>query len=204
MKKISLLKSFLPVLILMSLVFCISAGGTETKQSKTFTWTMALQNVKTDSLEPFSAPVKSSAGDKFRLIINPGTACYCYIISESADGDDVAVLQAGPLKGGETWYSPVMEFTPPGGKESLFVVASREEQSTLAQRVSAFNSNSGTVQRRALLNEVFRLRSEISQYRETPEKPVLMGGAARGTPGKNEGVEFTGLETYVKTISIEH
>ena len=203
MKKLFFLKPLAPFLILLSLIFLVAAGGADTKQDKTFSWAMALLNVKADTLEPFSDTVQSSAGDQFRLIINPAAACYCYIISEGVQ-DDVTVLQEGPLKGGEAWYSPIMEFTPPGGKESLFIIVSREEQSALARKVSDFNGNPGTVQRRALLNEVFTIRSEASQHKEIPEKPLYMGGAARGKSGKNEGMEYKGLETYVKTISIEH
>jgi len=102
------------------------------------------------------------------------------------------------------WVSPVMKFTDPPGLESLFIVVSREEQKNLAQRISAIKNNSGSTQKRALMNEIFKVRSDVSKFKETPEKPVLMGGATRGDPDKSMGVEYSGLETYVKTISIEH
>ena len=201
MKKISFL---IVVAIALSLVFFTAAGSAEKKQDKAFTWTMALQNVKTEDMLPFTAPVKSATGDRFRLEIDPAEDCYCYVIAEFTSGEDVAVLQAGPLQGGTTWLSPVLELSPPSGSESIFVVASRDEQAALAQNVIAFVNNSGPTQRRALMNEVFRLRSEVSQFKEAPEKPVLMGGAARGGTGKNEGMEFSGMDTYVKAISLEH
>ena len=190
--------------ILFSLVFFLSAGQGEVKQSSNFDWSLALQNVKSGDLVPFSAPVRSRTGEQFRLVIDSGSAIYCYVIAESPDGDDVGVLYAGPLKSGETWYSAVMELTSPQGSESLFIIASKEEQKTLAQRIAAFNNNSGNTQRRALINEIFRIRSDASNFKEAPEKPVLMGGASRGSPDKNQGVQYSGLETYVKTISIEH
>ena len=174
------------------------------QQRGAFNWSLGLQNIRTGELVPFSAPVQSSTGERYRLIMNSAVACYSYIIYESPGGTDVSVLFAGPLKAGETWYSPAMMLEVPRGSESFFIVTSKDEQKTLAQRITAFNNNSGSSQRRALMNEVFKIRSDASKFREAPEKPVLMGGASRGTPEKSQGVEFSGLNTYVKTISIEH
>ena len=178
------------------------ASGTAFAQQKAFNWTLALQNFKTGETLPFSGPVQSWTGEQFRLVLSPDTPCFAYVIIES--GEDLTVLHSGSMKSEEPWYSPVLELSPPRGTENFFVVTSREEQKNLAQRISAFNSNSGSTQKRALLNEIFRLRSDVSKFREAPEKPVLMGGSSRGTPEKNQGVEYSGLETYVKTISIEH
>ena len=174
------------------------------QQTKSVSWSLALQNVKTGDMVPFSAPVRSWNGEQFRLIVNPGAGCYCYVIYESPSGDDIAVLYSGAMKPGEQWFSPVMELTAPRGSESLFVVVSREEQKVLAQRISALSSATTATQRRALMNEIFRVRSEASKFKEEPEKPVLMGGASRGAPDKAQGVEYSGLDIYVKTISIEH
>ena len=174
------------------------------QQGGSFNWSLGLQNVKTSDLVSFSAPVQSSTGEQYRLVINPETSFYCYVIYESPDGNEVTILYAGLMKEGAAWYSPVLELTPPKGAESLFIVASKDEQKNLSQRIAAFRSNSGTPQKRALMNEIFKVRSDASKFKEMPEKPVLMGGASRGNPDKSKGVEFSGLATYVKTISIEH
>ena len=191
------------VLLLLVLVFFLAAG-LSAQQNRTVTWTLALQNYKTGEMVPFGTPVQSWTGEQFRLVIRPDSDCYCYVIYESPNGDDVAVLYSGTLKNSESWYSMVLELAEPQGSESLFIIASLNEQRTLAQRITAFNANSGNLQRRALMNEIFRIRSEVSRLREPPEKPVLMGGASRGNADKNQGVEYTGLDIYVKTISIEH
>ena len=185
-------------------ILFMSAGTAETQQNK-LSWSLALQSVKTGDLVSFSAPVQSMTGEQFRLVINANAACYAYVIYESPDGSDVAVLYSGALKSGEPWYSDVLELALPRGSESFYVIASKDEQKTLDQRVSAFAANPGSTQRRALMNEVFRIRSDASKFREAPEKPVLMGGASRGSGSdKNQGVEYSGVDTYVKTISIEH
>ena len=54
------------------------------------------------------------------------------------------------------------------------------------------------------MNEVFRIRSDVSRFREAPERPVQMGAAQRALDESEHGLEFSGLETYVKTISLEH
>ena len=188
------------------LCFCLlvfAAVSVFAQQSKPINWSLGLQNIRTGELIPFSTPVKSYTGEKFRLLISPEAACYAYVVAESPDGE-VGVLYSGALKGGEAWYSPIMELAAPKGSESLFIVVSRSEQGALAQRITALASNSSSTQRRALMNEVFRLRSDISKFKEDPEKPVLMGGASRGNPDKSRGVEYSGLEAYVKTISLEH
>ena len=194
----------MPVFFALSLLVFISAGGSEQQEDKSFAWTMALQNIRTEDLLPFSAPVKSSTGERFRLVIRPEADCYCYVIAESTNGEEVAALRAGLLDSGKEWLSPDIVLAPPGGSESIFVVVSRDEQAALVQSIDAYNSGNTPVRRRILMNEVLRIRGEVSRYREIPEKPIVVGGSARGNPGRNEGVEFSGLDTYVKTISIEH
>jgi hypothetical protein len=54
------------------------------------------------------------------------------------------------------------------------------------------------------LNEVFGLRRSISQLNESPERPFYFGGATRGEIPNLEGLEFSGSDTYVKTINIIH
>ena len=186
------------------LLVCLVTVSGFAQRARPFSWSLGLQNVKSGSLVPFSAPIQSYTGEQFRLVITPGTECFAYVIYESPGGEDVAVLYSGAMKGGESWQSDVLELALPKGSESIFVVVSRLEQKNLAARISVLNNSTSPTQRRALMNEIFRLRSDVSKFKEAPEKPVLMGGAARGSPEKSQGVEFSGLETYVKTISFEH
>ena len=192
------------ILIPLLLVFVMATLPVSAQQTGSFCWTLGLENVISGDLVPFSVPVQCRTGEKFRLAINPSADCYCYVVYESPDGNDVMVLYAGVLKMGQVWHSPDLEISLPQGSESLFIVASKNEQKTLAQKVKAFTGNSGQTQRRALMNEIFKVRSDTSKFKELPEKPVLMGGASRGDPEKSQGVEYSGLATYVKTISIEH
>jgi len=191
-------------ILLIPLIFCITIGHVLAQQNSSLSWSLALQNSKTGEMVTFSAPVQSRTGEQFQLIIRPNSGCYCYVIAESSGSNDAAVLFAGRLKEGETWYSVTLVLSPPRGSELLYIVISQDEQKNLDQRIAAFNRNAGNSQRRALMNEVFSLRRYTSNFKEAPEKPILMGGAARDTSGRNRGVEYSGSGIYVKTISIEH
>ena len=186
------------ILIGLSLFLYVAAGSSE---KRSFNWSMVLLDVKTGTPVSFSAPVQSSAGEKFCLIIKTDADCFCYVVVENSGGDVLDVLLAGPLSKDEPWNSPDLKIVDPSGSDSLYVITSREEQKTLAQRISALKDAPSAAQRRAVMNEIFRLRSDVSRFKETPEKPILMGGVGRTTA---EGVQFSGLDAYVKTISIEH
>jgi len=82
---------------LLSPVSTLTAGGTTQQQGKTFTWTIALENIKSGDMVPFSAPVQAKRGEEFCLVINPNAGCFCYVIAESSANDDVTVLYNGPL-----------------------------------------------------------------------------------------------------------
>ena len=196
------IKSSAAAVFTVLLVF-MAAVQIPAQQNKSINWSLALQDIKTGEMVPFSAPVMSSTGEQYKLVVQPEAACFCYVIAESPDGE-VAVLRDGSLKQGEVWYSLTLILTAPGGSESLWVVTSRNEQKELAQKITAYNKTPGIAQRRALMTEVYKIRSDASKFKEAPEKPVLMGGASRGSPEKIEGVGYSGLETYVKNISIEH
>jgi hypothetical protein len=199
MKRLALLP------ILLSLVFSGTAFADDKYPEKAFTWSLALQNERTGGYLPFAAPVRFAGGERFRLILNTEADCYLYVLAEVSAARDLAVLHSGPLKRGITWFSPVMAMSSMGGRESLYVVTSREEQATLAERINNFSGNGNTLHRRLLMNEVFRLRNEASQFKANPERPVLIkGSSTRDMYGSNEGMEFFGMATYVKTISFEH
>ena len=198
MKKITILC----LMVLFVAALPVFANG-DRDTSGPFSWNMALINARTGEMVPFSAPVQSSTGERFQLVIEAESTCYLYVIAISADETEADILYAGLFGAGQIWYSQILELVPPQGSESLYVITSLTEQQTLAQRITAYNANSGATQRRALVNEIFRIRSDASRFREEPEKPVLMGGATRGED-KGTGVEYSGSEIYVKTISIEH
>ena len=173
------------------------------QEDRTFFWSMCLQNIRTTEFMPFFAPVQSSTGERFYLIMRFQHECYCYIISENSPTGEMIVAYTGQIAGNK-FFNFRFELTPPGGSESIFIITSRVQLGTLEQRIAAFNTNSGMRQRRALMNEIQNLRRDASRFTETPEKPVLMGGAGRTVTERDWGVEYSGSELYIKTISINH
>ncbi|MCL2318677.1 MAG: hypothetical protein FWC45_01225 [Treponema sp.] len=75
MKKLQFL--FFAVIILFPV-----AASAQQAQAKPFTWSLALQNVKTGDMIAFSSPVQSWTGEQFRIIIEPDAACFAYVIYE--------------------------------------------------------------------------------------------------------------------------
>lgn len=193
-------------LLVLPFLFFISAGSSDrlNRANAPFNWSLGLLHVQTGDMLEFTAPVQSSTGEKFRIVISPETACFAYVFHESLHEDGIDVIYAGPIKNDETWYSSILTLISPGGLESFYIVVSPEEQKTLAERINELVQDPEVAKNLAVKNEISRLQAEVSQVKEAPPKPALMGGAARGTPGRNRGVEFSGLSTYVKTISIIH
>ena len=193
----------LPLLLFIPAGNAFAAGSSDSSKTP-LAWSLGLLHVQTGEMIQFAAPVKSASGDKFRIVISPAAACFAYVIYKSPNGEELDVIYEGPIKNDETWYSSILEPIPPGGPESFFVVVSQAEQKILEQKISEFKQTPEPAQKEALINEIFRLQGEVSQIKETAPRPSTLGGAARGAPGKNQGVEYSGLAAYVKIISIEH
>ena len=65
---------------------CLVTVSVFPQSAKPFSWSLGLQNVKTGELVSFLAPVQSSTGETYRLIINTGIDCFAYVIYESPNG----------------------------------------------------------------------------------------------------------------------
>ena len=94
--------------------------------------------------------------------------------------------------------------TPPGGQEIFYVVMSDTPRKALDDSLGALSVRGES--RTAMddvINEVLRIRREISQVREHPEMPVSMGGSFRGEEWES-AFRYSGAECYVKSIIIRH
>jgi len=200
-------------LLVLPLLLFVSAGSSNRTEAS-LNWSLGLLHVQSGDMLQFISPVQSSTGEKFRIVISPESTCFAYVVYESPHGDMIDVIYAGQIKKDETWYSSILEIILPGGLESFYIIVSLEEQKILTERISELKQGleqrtessplAESSQKLAVMNEIFRLQAEVSQVKEEPPRPALMGGATRGTPGRNRGMEFSGLSIYVKTINIEH
>jgi hypothetical protein len=181
----------------------LSAVNSVFSQEKNFTWSLAMSSAQ--EAVSFTRPVSMKTGDIFTIYLQSETSCFAYVLAQDSE-NKIVVLHSGSLNAGEELLLGPMQITPPGGSETFYVVMSLEEQKQLKNTINAFNrNNTNSRASRNVLNAVMDLRRAVSRLREEPEKPVYMGGAFRGsgTPGI-EGVSYSGLGTYVKTIIINH
>ena len=74
----------------------------------------------------------------------------------------------------------------------------------LSGLIAELEENPAAGHKTALLHEVARIQEEAAKKQEAPPRPVYLGGTLRGRTGKNAGMEYSGLHTYVKTIIISH
>ena len=163
------------------------------------TWSLAL--LKNGEGIPFSRPVAMIDGDSFSIVLQTRQACYAYVVVQDSERQLIVLLNKR-LTPNETWQTPVLMLTPPTGAETFHVIISQTEQTELKTAIDAYNRQNDTRTSRDLNSAIMGIRRAISALKENPEKPVGMGGAFRGRdPG---GTEFSGVDTYVKTIIINH
>ena len=183
-------------IFLITALFCCS---TVLFAQQNLTWSLAL--VKDSEGIPFSRPVEMAAGDSFSIVVQTRQACYAYVIIQDSERNMMVLLNKR-LNANESWQTGSIKLTPPSGSETFHVVMSLTELADLQSAIDAFKKQSDTRTGRDLNNAVMGVRRSVSQFNESPEKPVGMGGAFRGRdPG---GTEFSGVGTYVKTIVINH
>ena len=163
------------------------------------TWSLSL--LKGSDGIPFSRPVLMKDGDSFCIIVQPRQACYAYVVAQDSERQ-LIVLYNGRLAANETWQTPIILLTPPGGAETFHIVISQTEQSELKNAIETYQRQPGARTAQGLNTAIAGVRRDTSAFKENPERAVGMGGAFRGRdPG---GTEYSGAGAYVKTIVINH
>jgi hypothetical protein len=167
-----------------------------------FAWSLALLNQRVGVSVSLERPALMETGDIVSFYVTSEADCYCFLVAQSSD-NEVAVLHSRPLKAGEEIRTGAVQLAEPPGTETFFIVMSAGRQRKLEQAVEAHARNPASTRTgRAVLNEVFALRREVSRLGEKPEQPVYLGGAFRALDV--EGTLFSGADMYVKTVSISH
>jgi hypothetical protein len=178
--------------------FCVLSPAA---QDRNLSWSLALVDSKSQGLS-FSRPVPMQNGDVFSLTIAGGAACYVYVIVQDSE-HNVLTLHAGPARANEAVSIGPMQVTPPEGSETFYVVVSLNEQTRLQEAINAYAKSGNSRNSRNLINAVMEIRRFVSRLKESPEKPVYMGGAFRGET-QTQGTGYSGVDTYVKTLIISH
>lgn len=169
-----------------------------------FDWSLVLLNQGESVSVSTERPVKLQTGDRISFSLKSGADCFVSVIVRDAEGA-VAALYSNPLRSGQSLTLGPMRITPPPGRETVFFVLSSREKPGLERVLDALKANPGSVRAgRDLLDQVYGLRREISQLRENPERPLAMGGSIRGAEDSSAGILFSGADTYVKILILEH
>jgi hypothetical protein len=177
-----------------------------------FSWRLALMNLYDANSLDHSATVMARQSDEFKLAIESTVQCYLYVVAIVRPGNDVNVIYSGSLPQDRNWLSPVIRFTGLRANETkeLYIIVSRNEQAALSREISALGETLDVSQRRNVQTAIANIDAGTSGRREAPERPSLIAGVvryqARGPEGEDQdlipGIEYSGLETYVKKIDI--
>jgi hypothetical protein len=133
----------------------------------------------------------------FSFRLKSGAGCFAYVVAEYSDGS-AAAFYSGALEAGETVDIGPVNISGPGGTETFYIIVSAAEQTVLDAAIAAYTT--GPDPERAVqgvANEIFKLRRAVSRLNEKPEKQVSMGDGVNG-------LEFSGADAYVKTVTVEH
>ncbi|MDR2376362.1 MAG: DUF4384 domain-containing protein [Treponema sp.] len=171
-------------------------------------WSLAFNSDNPDVAEKsFSRPFSLRDGDALRILIQSETPAYCYVVAVDSE-NSVAVLEQTELGKDEWTTVGPLVLTPPGGQEIFYIVMSSTPQKALDDRLGALILRGESLTAMEdVVNEILRIRRDVSQLREQPEMPVSMGGSFRGGEfdlSWASAFRYSGAECYVKSIIIRH
>jgi hypothetical protein len=169
------------------------------------TWRMAF--LKGDIVKPaaqdLTKPIEMKSGGKFQLFVHVvESQAYVYVLFAGVDGTvDVLEKQAFSQNTAVIIPSPYETFTitPPGGTEKIYVVVTAERQDKLDTLLAKNRKDAD-----AIIEEVKRIQQSVSMVTEVPQKPVPIGGVARGGMESLQATQFEGRKTYVQILRLVH
>jgi hypothetical protein len=191
---------------LLTVFFClwgVFMAGAQTDGN--VTWRMAF--LKGDIVNPaaqdLTKPIDMKSGGKFQLFVHVvESQAYVYVLFAGLDGT-VAVLEKEAFPENTAMILPsqyeTFTVTPPSGTEKIYVVVTATRQVTLEKLLAKSQKDA-----EAILDEVKRIQQSESTVTEVPQKPVPIGGVARGGMESLQATQFEGKKTYVQILRLVH
>lgn len=152
--------------------------------------------------------IELSENSNFKLFLSTQSNCYCYVIYEDINGTET-VLFSGSLIAASDLYLPsknissAYNITPPSGTEKIYIIVSALPQKDLEKIL-----NKSVLDSKKILDEVLKIKKNLSSFTSEPVKPATTGGTTRSFSSDTEQERpytlFSGTDVYVKTIRIKH
>ncbi|MGV8073953.1 MAG: DUF4384 domain-containing protein [Syntrophobacteraceae bacterium] len=193
-----------------------------------FLWAFGalVQDGSDRNFEPVTKDRSLKSGDKFKMLVEPHTGCYVYVIYNNSQ-DDVALLfpystemfssERGVSKKylipeNNTWF----ELDKNIGTETFYLLASDSPLTELEILLTQFQTADAAAKpetAKQILGEIRRIKKERKEMAAPAERPVNLGGAVRGIekPQKTNlpdiasiAREISAVGFYGKTFTIDH
>lgn len=193
-------------LLIASALLCFATASIAAAQdAPSVTWEIAF--LKGEIVKPasqdLSKPIGMKSGDKFQIylrIVKP--KAYVYLLFYGLDGSLTTIFR-GSLDEGSAILMPspdeTFTVTPPNGTEYVYAVVSAARQAALEKLLGKAARDSD-----AILDEIKRIQLSGSKLTDVPQKPVPMGGVARGGLEFLKSTQFEGRGSYVQIIRLDH
>ena len=165
-------------------------------------------------------------GDRLRMMVTPQNATFVYVIRQTARGV-IQLLFPTTVQQFDTAYRPSQTYVIPSaerwmildaqtGRETIYLLASRQRLWTLEERLAAYAAASTPAQPHLAARVVEAIQQTQKRHRTltaSAERPITIAGKLRGQPHPPPGggpditpltVAITAYKFYSKTFTIEH
>ena len=170
--------------------------------SQSLNWNIQFLSGTAQNSRPIDEPIKMENGDELSLIVKAGADCYLYAFWYNSERR-ISVFHNQALKKGtiENFDGPFY-ITKPSGTETVYVIMSRSRQANLEKLIENCEKNKGSrLHENNLYNEIINLQNSVSTVEGHYGTPTITSAS---TERGSLVTSFTGQETYVTAISIEH
>ncbi|HOV87999.1 MAG TPA: DUF4384 domain-containing protein [Syntrophobacteraceae bacterium] len=223
--------TLIPVFLILASLFPLLSPSFAHSQDQTVTFRWAFGTLIDEGLtlrlEPIREDRSMKSGDHFKMMVEPRTRCFVYVIYHNSQGEMIRLfpysLEQFPagfelnkryyIPQGERWF----ELDTHPGRETFYLLASARRLVELETLLKTYESADPEKKPDLTTQILAQIRTERLLHREfaeSAERPVAIGGAIRGiekAQGENRQsidpiAEVISSTTgfYAKTFTIEH
>ena len=178
------------------------------QSSQSLDWQIQFLYGRARESMPIDEIIPMKTGDTFSLAVKADSDCYIYMLLYDS-GRRIHLLENQVLtRGKEENFPDTSQFqlSEPSGTETIYVIVSLSRLENLERMIENNERNPNSRQHENnLFREVTGLQSSVSRLGEPATEIIPSGGTSRSVVDeKNFATKFTGKETYVRTITINH